>query len=81
MTGVQTCALPIYGVEGLVAPQRDPIALASAIALLVGDEALRARVSQAAISRVKRQFDIATRESRLHVRIRSAIAARAPRGS
>lgn len=64
------------GVEGLMVPQCNSTALADAIALLVADDALRSRLSQAAIQRIRRQFDTSTCEAIFHDRVQAAIEAR-----
>ena len=61
------------GVEGYIVCQRDSVALADAIARLIGDDGLCERASKAAVDRVFRQFDIAVCEAVLHDRVRTAV--------
>jgi len=61
------------GVEGIIVPQCDPMAMAEAISHLVKDNALRNRLSRAAILRVRKQFDVSHCEEIFHQRVRSAI--------
>jgi glycosyltransferase involved in cell wall biosynthesis len=61
------------GVEGIVVPQRDSIALAEAISQLVNDSSLLNRISHAAIDRVRNQFDVSHCEEIFHQRVRRAI--------
>jgi len=62
-----------HGVEGLVVPQRDSLALANAMRALIEDGALRTRLSQAAIERVRREFDVRQCEAKFHERIHAAM--------
>lgn len=62
------------GVEGLLVPQRDPTALADAVATMLSDESARGAMGARAASRVREQFDTATCERLLHARIREVIA-------
>lgn len=64
------------GVEGLMVPQCDAVALADAIGLLVADDALRTRLARAAVERVKREFDVSHCEAIFHERVMAAIEAR-----
>ena len=70
------------GVDGLMVGQRDPAALADAIARLMHEEGLRARLSSAAAARILREFDITCCETAFHNRVRAAVEAarRAARG-
>jgi len=45
------------GVQGLLVPQRDPVALAEALERLLGDRRLRERLGAAGRERVQQQFD------------------------
>lgn len=47
------------GETGLLVPSEDPVALSAAIARLITDPPLRARLGQAAMARVRRDFDFA----------------------
>ena len=60
--------------EGLIVPQRDPTALASAIRRLIADHELSERISGEAIRRVRRQFDSNHAEDIFHARVREALA-------
>ena len=62
------------GVEALVVPQRDALALAAAIARLGSDPGLRARLAAAAAVRFDAEFDAAVVDRDMHVRIRSLLA-------
>jgi glycosyltransferase involved in cell wall biosynthesis len=64
------------GEQGLMVPQRDALALADALHRLADDAALAERLGAGALERVRREYDIAKTEIRLHERIREAIAAR-----
>jgi glycosyltransferase involved in cell wall biosynthesis len=70
------------GVDGLMVGQRDPAALADAIARLMCEEGLHARLSIAAAARILREFDITRCEAAFHDRVRAAVEAarRAARG-
>jgi glycosyltransferase involved in cell wall biosynthesis len=61
------------GVEGIIVPQCNSIALAEAISQLVKNGSLLNRFSRAAIHRVRKQFDISHCEEIFHQRIRCAI--------
>jgi rhamnosyl/mannosyltransferase len=56
--GTGTTYVNLDGVTGLVAPPRDPAALASAINALIADPARRAAMSRAAQDRVAQEFDL-----------------------
>ena len=64
------------GVEGLMVPQCDAVALADAIEVMVADDALRTRLSKAAVERVRKEFDVSSCEAIFHERVRLAIAKR-----
>jgi glycosyltransferase involved in cell wall biosynthesis len=61
------------GVEALVVPQRDAGAIAKAVAGLIEDEHLRARLGMNAMRRVRAQFDVRTCERAFHARVRACI--------
>src|SRR5207248_9963895 len=54
VTGVQTCALPIYGVDSLLVPAGDPAALGEALHTLAIDPGGRERMARAARERAER---------------------------
>ena len=64
------------GVQGLMVPQCDALALADAIELLIFDDALRSRLANAAVERVRQEFDVSTCEAIFHERVNLAIAKR-----
>jgi len=64
------------GVEGLMVPQCNAVALADAIELMVADDALRTRLAKATVERVRREFDVSTCEAIFHERVRLAISKR-----
>jgi glycosyltransferase involved in cell wall biosynthesis len=67
-------------VDGLLVPQRDPGALAAALARLAGDPALAARLGREAAATVRRRFDVAICEGALHERVRGLVEERRRRG-
>lgn len=70
------------GREGLLVPQRDPAALAEALAALATDPARARALGQAARVRAQREFDIAVCEQPFHAAVQAAVrttaAARPP---
>lgn len=62
------------GVDGLVVPQRDAVALADAVEQLMLDPERRKRLGSAAAAKVKREFDVRVCEARLHDRIEAVLA-------
>jgi glycosyltransferase involved in cell wall biosynthesis len=62
--------------EGLLVPQCNAPAIANAIARLIADDTLRTRVANAALARVRREFDVSVCETRFHERVHAAIAQR-----
>lgn len=59
--------------DGLIVPQRDGAALASAIERVARDGGLATRLAASAAARARREFDIATSELAFHDRVRGAI--------
>jgi glycosyltransferase involved in cell wall biosynthesis len=66
------------GVDGLLVPQRDPEALANAIASLLADPERRARLGREAAATVRRRFDVNTCERVFHERVNALVER--PRG-
>lgn len=72
--GVPVVATPVTGIPelvadgrtGLIVPERDPTALADALARLLADAALRRRLTTAARARVEADFDVRANVGRLH---------------
>lgn len=64
------------GIHGMLVPQRNPAALAEAIASLLADGAARRTMGMQAAARVREQFDVAVCEAVLHRRIREVITPR-----
>ena len=60
--------------DGLIVPQRDPAALADAIATLCRDAALRDRLGASAAARVRREFDVHVCETVFHERLAHVLA-------
>lgn len=54
------------GEHGVLVPERDPVSLASALRLLLGDAALRQRLAAAARIRIERDFDARKEARNLH---------------
>ena len=67
-----------HGVDGLVVPQRDSQQLAAAVKLLATDEALRDRLANAGVERIRNHFDQSRCEGLFHAEIDQAIALRDP---
>ena len=61
------------GVDGIIVPQFDSAGLADAIERLINDDGLRARISKAAIKKVRKQFDVSHCEDAFHQRVRGAV--------
>jgi glycosyltransferase involved in cell wall biosynthesis len=61
------------GVEGIIVPQCDSMAIAESISQLAKDNSLLNRLSRAAILRVRKQFDVSHCEEIFHQRVRCAI--------
>jgi glycosyltransferase involved in cell wall biosynthesis len=74
-----TGAMIADGVDGLLVPQRDPAAIAAAIARLDDDPRLRRRIGAAARRTAEARFDYRALAERLGAEIRKALAARATR--
>jgi glycosyltransferase involved in cell wall biosynthesis len=70
-----------HGVEGLIVPQNDAVALADALERLMADPATMADMGRRARARFEREFDSRVTEQRLHRRIREILREprRAPR--
>jgi glycosyltransferase involved in cell wall biosynthesis len=66
-----------HGRHGLLVPERDPSALADALARFLDDPELRVRVARAARARVERDFDIHRNAARLRA-LFGPVPARAP---
>ncbi len=64
-----------HQVEGLVVPQRDSMAFANALELLIKDPAVERRMAKAARARFDRDFDIRVTEKRLHERVATFVNA------
>jgi colanic acid/amylovoran biosynthesis glycosyltransferase len=65
--------------DGLIVPQKDPRALADAVARLLRDPELRAVLGARAASRVRETFNVSTCEKALHAHLASLLAS--PRGA
>jgi glycosyltransferase involved in cell wall biosynthesis len=61
------------GVEGIIVPQCDSMAMAESISQLAKDNSLLNRLSRAAILRVRKQFDVSHCEEIFHQRVRCAV--------
>jgi len=64
------------GVNGVMVEQRNPRALASALAALLADPARRAALGQAAAQTVREFYDVRHCDAKLHARIRRVLAER-----
>jgi glycosyltransferase involved in cell wall biosynthesis len=64
------------GIDGLVVPQRDPKALADAIEEVLHDPERRRRLGAQAAGKLRRNFDVQTREKVFHERVRQILASR-----
>ncbi len=64
------------GKEGLLVPQKDPAALAAAVASLLSDPQKREAMGKAAAGRVRREFDSRKREKAFHRRVLSILEKR-----
>lgn len=67
-----------HGRDGLLVEPRDPAALADALQRLLGDDALRRRLSSAARGRIEREFDSRKEAARLRAYMEDAVHAAAP---
>ena len=68
------------GGEGIIVPQRDPEALADAIAALLADPARRSAFGVSAARKVRQVFDAATCEEPFHARLRTLVTSRTAPG-
>jgi glycosyltransferase involved in cell wall biosynthesis len=66
------------GKDGVVVPQRDPKALADAIEATLRDPERRRRLGAQAARKLRRHFDVETREKVFHQRLRQILGARRP---
>jgi glycosyltransferase involved in cell wall biosynthesis len=66
----------VDGHDGLLTPQRDPVALAGAIEALLRDPDRRRRLGQNAAHSVRASFDVQNCEKLFHQRLREVIARR-----
>ena len=69
-----------HGVTGWLVPERDREALASALAELLGDSALRRRLGEAGYERTRRSFAMEAGADRLAARLASSLSAAVVRG-
>ncbi len=63
-----------HGVTGLLVPERDQAALTTALAQLIGDDALRRRLGQAGFDKTTRDFAMETGIDRLALRFAASVA-------
>jgi glycosyltransferase involved in cell wall biosynthesis len=61
------------GRDGILVPQRDPLALADAIEALVREPHRRRQISNEAIDTVRGRFDVRACEGIFHERVRTVI--------
>jgi glycosyltransferase involved in cell wall biosynthesis len=84
--GLPCVSTPVAGIPeildggraGLLVREGDPEATAAALAELLDDGVLRARLARAGRAHVERHFDLAAQAARLHEWLRQALAAAAP---
>lgn len=69
------------GVDGLLVPPRDPVALAAALARLLADPALARRLGDSARERVRAEFTIERTAQATRAVYQAALARRARRGA
>lgn len=62
-----------HGVDGWIVPQRDPVALADAIARLARDPELCRKLGEAAAATARERFDVVVCEPAFHARVRALL--------
>jgi glycosyltransferase involved in cell wall biosynthesis len=67
-----------HGVDALLLPAGDVVALASCLSELIGNGALRTRLGDSAAARVRERFTVGRFHRRLHVTWRDVVAASGP---